>query len=383
MISAPESSLGQPVACQACGTAFHVACAEQLPEGGAAGDFDARLVITKGPQRVGDQILLGGVAEIVIGKQSDKTIVLNGSMVSRAHCKLVRADFGPSRWEIHDNNSTNGLFVNGERISSQELQNGDVVKIGDFELQYISTFAQDSAPQAEIAATASVAAPTLAPPRTAVKLGYGTMQPSEQRLLGDCPIEWVMKLRNAANLMVLALVVGFCGRFVPNVTGYQDEALDIVIALMNGVAAFLLTAPEPGAPESESWFSVRFFLRVAACITVGGELLAILGSLAKSEQLTMVGGVVSLMVVPETFLFLFYLRRLALRLPNWGLAVNTAIVMIGLPTLILMIAGGAFFAAATRSPSIALLTGAGGLIGLLVFRIWYLVLLIWFQKSFS
>jgi hypothetical protein len=380
MISAAESSVGQAVRCPTCGKPSSFACAEELPDGGGAGDFDSRLIVSKGPQRLGEQILLGGVQEITIGKQPDRTIVLAGTQVSRAHCKLVRIDFGPSRWELHDNHSTNGLFVNGQRIAAQELQHGDVVKIGDFELQYVSSLVPESAPEAAVAE--AVAAPAVAAARP-VALTYSTARTAPQRLLGDCPIEWVMKLRNAANLMVLAIIVGFCGRFLPSVTSYQDAAMEIVVALMNGVAAFLLTAPEPDAPESQSWFSVRLLLRAAACITVAGQLMAIVGAMSGNETLELMGGAVYLMVVPETFLFLFYLRRLALRIPNNGLAINATIVMIGLPALILMIAGGAFFAAATSSPGIALLTGAGGLLGVVVFRIWYLILLIWFQKSFS
>src|SRR5262245_14255141 len=59
-LSAPESSVGESIACDGCGQMFHLVAAEQLADGNGAGDFDARLIIESGPQRVGEQLLLGG-----------------------------------------------------------------------------------------------------------------------------------------------------------------------------------------------------------------------------------------------------------------------------------------------------------------------------------
>src|SRR5258706_7995144 len=57
-------------------------------------------------------------------------------MFSRQHCRLSRVDFGPSKWSITDNQSTNGLFVNGRRVEFKELSDGDVIRIGQYELQF-------------------------------------------------------------------------------------------------------------------------------------------------------------------------------------------------------------------------------------------------------
>jgi membrane associated rhomboid family serine protease len=113
-----------------------IACAESLPSGTGTGDFDAFLEIVSGPERVGERLFIGGVVEIPIGKIEGLTIRLMGDRVSRRHCRLGRVDFGPSRWSVTDDNSTNGLFVNGRRIAFKELVDGDIVRVGAYELMY-------------------------------------------------------------------------------------------------------------------------------------------------------------------------------------------------------------------------------------------------------
>src|SRR5262249_16911787 len=124
--------------CPNCEKPFTTVSAEALPEGAGAGDFDAQLVIMNGPQRKGETLALGGVADIEIGKLQGKNIQLVGPMVSRTHCKVVRVDFGPSRWQLEDLKSSNGLFVNGQRVETHELKDGDSIDVGDFELKFVS-----------------------------------------------------------------------------------------------------------------------------------------------------------------------------------------------------------------------------------------------------
>ena len=136
-----EHIVGREATCGACNGVLRFASAEALADGTGAGDFDAKLVITAGPDHVGEQILLGGVADVSIGKSPERQIQLPaGKLVSRAHAKLARIDFGPSRWRIDDTNSTNGLLVNGQRVSSHELKDGDVVGVGDYEMRFVSTY---------------------------------------------------------------------------------------------------------------------------------------------------------------------------------------------------------------------------------------------------
>ena len=72
--------------------------------------------------------------EITIGRSDDCTICLKHPMVSTMHCKLTR---NGDKFVIADTGSTNGTKVNGEALTAErELQNGDTVKIGPFDLLY-------------------------------------------------------------------------------------------------------------------------------------------------------------------------------------------------------------------------------------------------------
>ncbi|RYG66499.1 FHA domain-containing protein, partial [bacterium] len=134
---AGEDGINEPTTCDACGASTTYACAESLPPGAGAGDFDVALIVRGGPARAGTQVALGGVADIEIGKADGKAVQLLGSRVSRHHATLSRVDFGPGRWAIRDVGSTNGTFVNGARLAKGEpftLSIGDRVALGDFEL---------------------------------------------------------------------------------------------------------------------------------------------------------------------------------------------------------------------------------------------------------
>ena len=72
--------------------------------------------------------------EITIGRSDDRTICLKDPTVSTLHCKLTR---NGDKYVIADAGSTNGTKVNGNPLTAEyELQSGDTVRIGAFELLY-------------------------------------------------------------------------------------------------------------------------------------------------------------------------------------------------------------------------------------------------------
>ena len=72
--------------------------------------------------------------EITIGRSDERTICLKDPTVSTLHCKVSRSG---DKTVIADAGSTNGTKVNGTPLTSEyELQNGDIVRIGVFELLY-------------------------------------------------------------------------------------------------------------------------------------------------------------------------------------------------------------------------------------------------------
>ncbi len=85
------------------------------------------LVALKGPE-TGQSIPLR-LGKLVLGRSADQAdLVVTGRGISRAHATLdVLSDS-----EIHftDLNSTNGVFLNGERVTSGQLKVGDTLALG-------------------------------------------------------------------------------------------------------------------------------------------------------------------------------------------------------------------------------------------------------------
>ena len=92
-----------------------------------------RLTMLRGPTP-GAVYELGN-DEITIGRGNKNSIVIRDNEVSRDHCRLVRLT---EHYEVHDLNSSNGTFVNGQRVvSSWLLQPGALIELGDsITLQY-------------------------------------------------------------------------------------------------------------------------------------------------------------------------------------------------------------------------------------------------------
>ena len=70
---------------------------------------------------------------IKIGRNTDNDIVIPDVLASRHHATLVP---GPGGTEIRDNRSINGTFVNGSRVESAVLHEGDTVTIGNVDLVF-------------------------------------------------------------------------------------------------------------------------------------------------------------------------------------------------------------------------------------------------------
>ncbi len=70
---------------------------------------------------------------IKIGRANDNDIVIPEVLASRHHATLIAT---PGGTEIQDNRSINGTFVNGQRVDSALLKDGDVVTIGNIDLVF-------------------------------------------------------------------------------------------------------------------------------------------------------------------------------------------------------------------------------------------------------
>lgn len=77
---------------------------------------------------------------VTVGRRSDNNIRLDDPSVSGTHAIIsLKPDpylDGQMVATLVDFNSTNGVFVNGERVKQQKLNSGDVIRIGQHELQF-------------------------------------------------------------------------------------------------------------------------------------------------------------------------------------------------------------------------------------------------------
>lgn len=79
--------------------------------------------------------------EIVIGRSSDLDMVLVEDMVSRRHARITAFN---GELMIEDFGSTNGSFVNGERITKAKLKEGDRILIGTNIIKLVHRDSADS-----------------------------------------------------------------------------------------------------------------------------------------------------------------------------------------------------------------------------------------------
>lgn len=88
--------------------------------------------------------------EIVIGRSSDLDMVLVEEMVSRRHARILQSTTGLM---IEDLGSTNGTFVNGEKVLRVQLKEGDRVLVGTSILKVITLAPNQPSPTRTMAAT--------------------------------------------------------------------------------------------------------------------------------------------------------------------------------------------------------------------------------------
>jgi pSer/pThr/pTyr-binding forkhead associated (FHA) protein len=106
--------------------------------GGGAGAAPAqagRLVVVESPSLVPGRGFETGPVPLTFGRAGDNSAVLSGDDFASSHHARVEAQ-RDGIW-ILDLGSTNGTWVNGERMDGRrKLREGDRVKIGQTELRF-------------------------------------------------------------------------------------------------------------------------------------------------------------------------------------------------------------------------------------------------------
>ncbi|MDO4792257.1 MAG: FHA domain-containing protein [Buchananella hordeovulneris] len=94
----------------------------------------ALLIVQRGPN-VGARFLLD-TAVTTAGRKPSADIFLDDTTVSRRHAEFHATERG---FEVRDQGSLNGTYVNRERIDSCPLRSGDEVQIGKYRLTFVAS----------------------------------------------------------------------------------------------------------------------------------------------------------------------------------------------------------------------------------------------------
>ncbi|MBU0618059.1 MAG: SpoIIE family protein phosphatase [Planctomycetes bacterium] len=114
-----------------------------------------RLIIRRELRPVKKVDLRGEV--LTAGRSQACDIALEHLSVSRCHARFERRK---GRWHVLDNNSTNGVLVNGRPVGEAALSPGDVIEIRPFTLDYVVGETPDSDQSIRLADVRSVATTT-------------------------------------------------------------------------------------------------------------------------------------------------------------------------------------------------------------------------------
>jgi pSer/pThr/pTyr-binding forkhead associated (FHA) protein len=76
--------------------------------------------------------------DTLVGRDPYCDIVVDDPAVSRQHAKVrvVEREDKQKAFVIHDLATENGTFVNGEEIAKHELDDGDIILVGETELVF-------------------------------------------------------------------------------------------------------------------------------------------------------------------------------------------------------------------------------------------------------
>jgi hypothetical protein len=131
-----------------------------------------RLIVRRGPQP--NQIYELNKGIITIGRDITNDIVINDPEVSRHHCRLTQGGGG---YTVEDLGSTNGTFVNGQRLTgARPLSHGDTLGMGEtVTLAYESLGAAMPVDPRQGATMVGPARAEYAPPP---QVGYTPQQPA-------------------------------------------------------------------------------------------------------------------------------------------------------------------------------------------------------------
>jgi ABC-type multidrug transport system ATPase subunit/pSer/pThr/pTyr-binding forkhead associated (FHA) protein len=99
----------------------------------SSGTFPPQTMPGTGQSQLLARVAFENRAQLSVGRAADNEIRLDGLQISNHHAKFARSNGSVT---VEDSGSTNGVYINGERLSGRRaVQLSDVIQIGPFVLQ--------------------------------------------------------------------------------------------------------------------------------------------------------------------------------------------------------------------------------------------------------
>jgi pSer/pThr/pTyr-binding forkhead associated (FHA) protein len=177
----------------------------------------------------GGEFVLPEGRDVIIGRSSDLDVTLMEDMVSRRHA-VLRVQGG--RIEIQDRGSTNGTFVNGEKISKAQVGKGDRILIGTSIMKVVE--ADEAAPAMKTIEASQAGQPDSG--RTTMHSGGRSMSGT----IAEVPLPDLIQLLSTSKKT---------GTLVLNKNGVIGK-----IHLEQGRIVYASTSDSPGLPPTKALF---------------------------------------------------------------------------------------------------------------------------------
>jgi predicted component of type VI protein secretion system len=172
-----------------------------------------------------------------LGRRPYNDIVIDNLAVSGEHAAV---QMHGGEVYLEDLNSTNGTYVNGKTAKKQQLQNGDIIEVGKYKIQFVSDVAGDNFEQtmmvkagtgglaaASVAAQPAAFAPAVAPHPGVVEALHGAIKVLSGAAAGrEVALTKVVTTIGKPGVAVAAITRRQRGFFVHHVEGAGNPALN-------------------------------------------------------------------------------------------------------------------------------------------------------------
>ena len=166
--------------------------------------------------------------ELRIGRSPECEIILTGEAMSRHHATIYKAP--GSGWMILDNNSKNGVLVNGSKVGTCPIKAGDLIQIGSHVFRFRSDEGQAELDRQEEAAGVP---------------NYGAVLETPVASGSKRPLIY-------GGLVVLILALYFASRGSESNPATTEEAVKKTDALVDKTGRSFTLAPKPDLKNPES-----------------------------------------------------------------------------------------------------------------------------------